>query len=111
MNLPIIVPPFIETFTAPVMPVPSLASSVGSSLARTSCNVHDIAVASVLQPSTLAMASQPFVVWSGLGICLTELSLSVSLLLSRLVCKSPECRRICTESVGQFNSRYNLVCY
>ena len=71
LNLPFIVPSFIETFTAPVMPVPSLASSVGSSLARTSCNVGDIVVASVLQPSTLAMASQPFVVWSGLGICLS----------------------------------------
>ena len=71
MNLPLTVPSFIETFTAPVMPVPSLASSMGSSLARMSCNVCGTMVASVLQPSSLAMASQPFVVWSGLGICLS----------------------------------------
>ena len=53
------------------MPVPSLASSEGSSLARMSYNVCGTVVASVLQPSSLAMASQPFVVWSGLGICLS----------------------------------------
>ena len=50
------------------MPVRSLASSAGSSLARTSCNVCGNVVASVLQPSSLAMAGQPFVVWSGLSL-------------------------------------------
>lgn len=50
------------------MLVPSLASSAGSSLARTSCNVCGTVVASVLQPSSLAMASQPFVVWSDLSL-------------------------------------------
>ena len=68
----IIVPWFFSTFAAAAMSALSLASCAASFLGGPSRNSGHVAVASVLQPSALALADQLFVVGPGVSPVLAK---------------------------------------
>ena len=74
----IIVPWFLSTFAAAAMSALSLASCAASFLGGPSRNSGHVSVASVLQPSALALADQLFVVGPGVSPVLAKFVSQIS---------------------------------
>lgn len=80
----IIVPWFVSTFAAAAMSALSLASCTASFLGGPSRNSGHVAVASVLQPSALALADQPLVVGPGVSQIVAGKNVDLCGLLPRI---------------------------